>query len=861
MRELSIQSANGIYSDANRATLNAEVTQLKAELTRIAETTSFNGLKILDGTLGDIELQVGSESGERIKVNTGTGFDAESLGQAADITSSSGEFTLSQSKREGESGSAGSLNSLQAGDMLINGIEIPAGTGFDGVSKTDNEASALAYSEAINSVSDQTGVTATALTEVNLGAVTLEGSLNLGAVTATADYADGGITLAAGDLVINGIDMAGTYGADVSSGSLTLPEKFIADLNAALAGKAANLNSGTPIVDLSLNSDGELIATTTDADGVIDIYGDGTVDTNVATITLGTYAPPTGTPSAFTANQFVVNGIDFDGTNIPLAATAQTAVDLLNADTDLAGANWEFVVIGSDIGIRSFDGPQEFTISSVGSVAGGPTIGVDTSATNPTPVSVTTVANGASDFAFGSTDFNGGAAITLSLEANKVTLGADDFVINQTGIEGSFNTSAELVALINDKSSITGVTASIVSDEIILKAEDGRNILLSNDADVNVGSEDTDLTVFELSKYDLNSDSATVYSGEVILDGASIEITGEDASGFNTSVEVKALQQTTMTDEDNPVGGTFDSMSNGDLTINGYTVDFDGASYTGLSFVDDGASAAAIANAINTTSGLRDEVTATATTVMNLGNVQGGTADNGFILTVNGVDVDIDGTITDGDSNGLLTGTLNSVFASASSSSKVSGLVASIDSATGDLLITAEDGRNITVQVAGGEGNTVKLLENLDTTSASDIVAYSTKGTIALTAKGDNSVGEIGGEKSYLAGIENGNDTIANIDISTQTGAQDAIAVVDRALDYIADARGDLGAASNRLEFTINNLSSVVENAAAARSRVQDADFAVESAALARAQVLQQAGTAMLAQANAAPQSVLSLLQ
>uniref|UniRef100_UPI00055D5D5D flagellin n=1 Tax=Marinobacterium litorale TaxID=404770 RepID=UPI00055D5D5D len=102
---------------------------------------------------------------------------------------------------------------------------------------------------------------------------------------------------------------------------------------------------------------------------------------------------------------------------------------------------------------------------------------------------------------------------------------------------------------------------------------------------------------------------------------------------------------------------------------------------------------------------------------------------------------------------------------------------------------------------------------------------------------------------------------IASIDISTVSGAQKAIGAIDNALDTINSTRGDLGAVNNRLDFTINNLSSISENVSAARSRVEDADFAKESAALSRSQVLQQAGTAMLAQANAAPQQVLSLLQ
>lgn len=103
--------------------------------------------------------------------------------------------------------------------------------------------------------------------------------------------------------------------------------------------------------------------------------------------------------------------------------------------------------------------------------------------------------------------------------------------------------------------------------------------------------------------------------------------------------------------------------------------------------------------------------------------------------------------------------------------------------------------------------------------------------------------------------------TVSKIDISTADGAQKAIGIIDKALEQINSTRGDLGAVSNRLDFTVNNLANVSENVAAARSRIEDADFAAESAALSRAQVLQQAGTAMLAQANAAPQQVLSLLQ
>ncbi|MBK6690321.1 MAG: flagellin [Deltaproteobacteria bacterium] len=104
-------------------------------------------------------------------------------------------------------------------------------------------------------------------------------------------------------------------------------------------------------------------------------------------------------------------------------------------------------------------------------------------------------------------------------------------------------------------------------------------------------------------------------------------------------------------------------------------------------------------------------------------------------------------------------------------------------------------------------------------------------------------------------------NAVSAVNIGTQAGANNSIAVIDAAIQFIDDQRGDLGAVQNRLEATIANLDNVAENVTAARARVVDADFAAETAKLTRNQILQQAGVAMLAQANQAPQVALSLLQ
>lgn len=102
---------------------------------------------------------------------------------------------------------------------------------------------------------------------------------------------------------------------------------------------------------------------------------------------------------------------------------------------------------------------------------------------------------------------------------------------------------------------------------------------------------------------------------------------------------------------------------------------------------------------------------------------------------------------------------------------------------------------------------------------------------------------------------------IEDIDVTTQEGAWIALKKIDSAIDQINSARATLGAMQARFETAVNNIDIQVENLSAARGRIVDADFAVETANLSRTQILQQAGTAMVAQANQIPQNVLQLLQ
>jgi len=99
------------------------------------------------------------------------------------------------------------------------------------------------------------------------------------------------------------------------------------------------------------------------------------------------------------------------------------------------------------------------------------------------------------------------------------------------------------------------------------------------------------------------------------------------------------------------------------------------------------------------------------------------------------------------------------------------------------------------------------------------------------------------------------------IALSSNANAQAALASIDAAIKDVNSQRANLGAISNRLDSTVSNLTNISNNLAAGKGRIEDADFASETTNLAKAQILQQASTAMLAQANAAKQNVLSLLQ
>lgn len=224
--------------------------------------------------------------------------------------------------------------------------------------------------------------------------------------------------------------------------------------------------------------------------------------------------------------------------------------------------------------------------------------------------------------------------------------------------------------------------------------------------------------------------------------------------------------------------------------------------------------------------------------------------------------------------SGLVNAQSSALGTSTSTTANVTGVAATAFTGitAGDLTI---NGTSVGAVAAGGNAAT----QGANIAAAINTVSTTTGVTATANAAGVVSLSNLSGSSTVigLAGTATTATTgltaattaattttgagFANVDISNTTNADYAIAAMDSALSALNAGRADLGAYQNRFSSAIANVQTTAENLSASRSRIVDTDFAAETASLSRNQVLQQAGTAMLAQANAMPQSVLALLR
>ena len=347
-----------------------------------------------------------------------------------------------------------------------------------------------------------------------------------------------------------------------------------------------------------------------------------------------------------------------------------------------------------------------------------------------------------------------------------------------------------------------------------------------------------------------------------------ISITIGNAKASSLGVGGGSSYTTVINDSATPTAVGATALASGALSLNGYVVG--AANSDGVSSNDTTASGIAVAAAINAISG-QSGVTATvqATKVAGASATGFATAITAGSVLINGVDIGaLDAATSGAARGGQMTSAINA-------KSSQTGVVATFNKSTGAVDLTASDGRNIAISivsaatpvataavtgltqanapVSGGTG--------LSITRSSVKLSSSSKDGITIAGNAGAGLTAAGLAAGYTQSTATAGAGVSTIDLSTSAGSQTALSTLDKAINTITDMRASMGAYQNRLAASISNLETSSMNLQASRSRILDTDYAKETTNLAKAQIIQQAATAMLAQANQSAQSVLSLLK
>ncbi|SFC86488.1 flagellin N-terminal helical domain-containing protein [Massilia yuzhufengensis] len=381
--------------------------------------------------------------------------------------------------------------------------------------------------------------------------------------------------------------------------------------------------------------------------------------------------------------------------------------------------------------------------------------------------------------------------------------------------------------------------------------------------------------------------TSTQFNGQNVLDGtlnnAQFQVGANANQTINFSIgsaQASAIGNNTLAQN---TGGTMvnsvkggagtagtipaNNVAGGAITVQGNGTSM---SYTAVA----GDSGKKIADAINAASG-NTGVSASASTSATLGGFAAGT----FSLTLQGAPK-ADGSANPVTVSATLTGAndLSGLTKAINDQTGATGITAVADLSTGKIALTQSQGYNIGLKnngtqttitmtgAAGSEGGSGTPVTLAAAAADGDTATVGGKVTLSSSSAFTASSAGVGVFTAAATTYSSGLSSVASIDVTkttngTPSGANDALKVIDAALANISNARASLGAVQNRFTNTISNLQATSENLSSARSRIQDTDFAAETASLTRGQILQQAGTAMLAQANSLPNGVLSLLR
>jgi len=858
MRELAVQGSTGTLNTNDRSSLDQEMSQLKAEIDRIASVTSYNSMNLLDGT-ASVALQIGSNSTDQISFSVGS-LSTSSLG-----TSDSALTTVSAV----EASTVGTVAKENVANLTFNGNDTYS---FTIVLDGKTESSAGVADKEITVTASMTGSDATSIAQAINNAVA-------GNATDTSGTP-------------NGADISGILSATAFGSTVTLT---------AADGKSVDISGFTSVGNGSMTvnqvtnatADSVTLEDVTEVQGVINTGG------QTATASEAVLQLDEDKQYQFRVNDTLieVSGVTGEG--------ADTALAIKNAIDAVSGQNAATVAFtdhgafhsydikdatGRDISISGFqkltsaavpDGTLTFndgaTSATSTTVASGEFLTADLSNTG-TALSIADGDTGSVSFSNQDLKYTfqmtlGGSAKTyvidgetsdfqaeLSRVATAITAdgGSGVSAINRSGVLEIANTTGSAVAFVGTvamdapgEAAVTegnayfgqgtfsdfdaiGTGTGLVDEANITTLLDGSIVQTTNGVEA-VGSQMT---------LDVQGDDRYAFTIDKDNDGGSDATIAADVTGGDLNGLINAINAHSSTT------GIVAALSSGQVSL----TKADGTAFALTSFSAENSGSIIASNAVGQGSPkvLQNTNLGTGVSIA----ASGAAVESSVELSFSGADA-YSFQISDGTSTSIVRATdvlVAGVTGGASAtlvddSSDVAAMKSEIQTALNQAnmshITVSETGGKITLTNELGGALNITNFKSVDT------------GTMSVATVAGQGVGKILNDD----GVAGASASIAEQYLTTVESAKLAIDAIDRAIENVNAERSNLGAVVNRLDHTVNNLTNIVVNTEASRGRIEDADFATESTALSKAQILQQASTAMLAQANASKQGVLSLLQ
>ena len=905
MRDLSVQSVNSVNSAQDRANMNNEVKALSAEIDRIAGTTTFNNQKILDGSFTGKKLQVGANANETIEMNIAN-LSATSLGRV-NLSSTAMATTGATAKGTPAVETVAQL-AFFGNDTYTFKV---AGVSVTGA-VTNSSPSALV--DNINNNLKAAGNTTVTAKLVN-GAVELRNSLggNIGITDfssasngkATFTVMSGGGATTLLDDTGAVVQSSGAVGSAASSTGVVLKLENTAGARGSYTFKVNGVAVSIDAADADAAIKTKLVAALGSSYSVFigsDVITTGQPSGNFA-VAAGKVAGTdfvSGTNTFGLASNAAGTGKGFDlgtGEFIITSATSNVPINITEfqaTDGVAAGVKGTIRAVGGASEAVLVDSSNSFTVAeNVGAAGASTNLSLNFSSTT---ADYNVKIDGKAFTVTGASLANGTAAAALITAINATAIDT----MNTTALMGSTIAAGNgggkpaaggLSSLGNTIAAVIS-TATVVNYEIV---QNGSTLTIKKAAgtandDANrkgalkvsvdtagivanpTGTAASAASFFTNSasgvkdagtQINLNSTSTALYrTGAATPSKMTLEFSGDATYTFSLT-QLDGTTQNTTAISAAVVGGSVASVVaaiNNQTSVNGIVASLDPNNskalilergdgkkiqLTGFTSTGDATVLATPSAGQGASTRLSDDSSSVQASATSAGAAVATVSTMTFSAAADKVSFKI----TDGRSTAIVRATDTNT-----GTAQGDTLLTEINSALASAGIT-----DITAGKTVSSGQTVITFTNAKGGSV-DISQFVSDGSgtatfAPKTGQGNAVILDDNG------GISASGKSIKDLSIATEAGGTEALAIIDNALQQVNDERSKLGALQNRLEFTVNNLTNIVTNTAASKSRIMDTDYATETTTLARSQIITQAATAMLAQANQSSQSVLALLK